>query len=318
MKLFKLLSALLVVLILVIASFYIFNKFIPTQLPIPKKVILEENVRIEDKTEKSKHYNPFYDIKGDTNIIIWVNLPEYKLRYYENGKLKDSSKLIVGHYFAPILEKMSYELIVRPCFYPTPLEIENGYKYMGPEQSDEPEIPKNPMGRRKIILQDIYRIHGTNEPHYMGRNVSSGCTRAENKKLEEITDSIIKHLPIKKKTGKIGQSEYYTFTKPFRILQSYRLWNDLTIKDSILEFRAFKDIHRRLDMKATYGKAKVDLNVQGNAFLKEHLYLDLSHIGYNFNSNDDSLKMNKFWQQFLNKLRINKTNDTILTIKVPF
>lgn len=317
MKFIKLLAGLLLTFALAITTFILYSKL--TQIKVIKHHLAPSRTIVTSELlGNSRHYNPYYDTKGDTNITIWINLPEYKLRYYENGIIKDSSKLIVGHYFAPVLEKISYELIVRPCFYPTPLEIENGYKYMGPEQTNEPEIPKNPMGRRKIILYDIYRIHGTNEPHFMGKNVSSGCTRAENKKLEEITDSIINHLPIKKKTGKSGQSEYYTFVKPFRILQSYRLWNDLTLKDSFLEFRAFKDIHRRLDMTETYGKAKVELNVKGNAFLKEHLYQDLNHIGIDFTNNSDSLKMNLFWQQFVKILRNNKKNDTIINIKLPF
>jgi lipoprotein-anchoring transpeptidase ErfK/SrfK len=56
----------------------------------------------------------------------------------------------------------------------------------------EPHLPismvggiKNPLGARALYLYDgrkdtLYRIHGTNEPWTIGRNVSSGCIRMTN------------------------------------------------------------------------------------------------------------------------------------------
>ena len=41
--------------------------------------------------------------------------------------------------------------------------------------------PGNPLGARALYLgSSLYRIHGTNEPHTIGRNVSSGCIRMMN------------------------------------------------------------------------------------------------------------------------------------------
>jgi lipoprotein-anchoring transpeptidase ErfK/SrfK len=41
--------------------------------------------------------------------------------------------------------------------------------------------PNNPMGARALYLGDtLYRIHGTNEPWYMGTARSSGCIRMTN------------------------------------------------------------------------------------------------------------------------------------------
>lgn len=41
--------------------------------------------------------------------------------------------------------------------------------------------PENPLGARALYLgSSLYRIHGTNEPHTIGRNVSSGCIRMMN------------------------------------------------------------------------------------------------------------------------------------------
>jgi lipoprotein-anchoring transpeptidase ErfK/SrfK len=45
--------------------------------------------------------------------------------------------------------------------------------------------PENPLGARALYLwqgkkDTLYRIHGTNEPETIGRNVSSGCIRLTN------------------------------------------------------------------------------------------------------------------------------------------
>ncbi|MBX9759990.1 MAG: L,D-transpeptidase [Beijerinckiaceae bacterium] len=45
--------------------------------------------------------------------------------------------------------------------------------------------PDNPLGARALYLYQgnrdtLYRIHGTNEPEKIGRNVSSGCIRMRN------------------------------------------------------------------------------------------------------------------------------------------
>jgi lipoprotein-anchoring transpeptidase ErfK/SrfK len=45
--------------------------------------------------------------------------------------------------------------------------------------------PQNPMGARALYLYDgnkdtLYRIHGTNQPEYIGHAISSGCIRMTN------------------------------------------------------------------------------------------------------------------------------------------
>ena len=46
--------------------------------------------------------------------------------------------------------------------------------------------PANPLGARALYLgSSLYRIHGTNEPHTIGQDVSSGCIRMMN---EDVVD----------------------------------------------------------------------------------------------------------------------------------
>ncbi|MBR0692920.1 L,D-transpeptidase [Bradyrhizobium lablabi] len=56
---------------------------------------------------------------------------------------------------------------------------------LGPYPSRVPGGPANPLGARAIYLYQgnkdtLYRIHGTNQPEYIGQAISSGCIRMTN------------------------------------------------------------------------------------------------------------------------------------------
>jgi len=68
-----------------------------------------------------------------------------------------------------------------PAWVPTPEikhRLANIPDYVSPG-------PHNPMGARALYLYQgdkdtLYRIHGTNQPEYIGRAISSGCIRMTN------------------------------------------------------------------------------------------------------------------------------------------
>jgi lipoprotein-anchoring transpeptidase ErfK/SrfK len=68
-----------------------------------------------------------------------------------------------------------------PSWVPTPeikRRLGNLPDYVGPG-------PQNPMGARALYLYEgnkdtLYRIHGTNQPEYIGHAISSGCIRMTN------------------------------------------------------------------------------------------------------------------------------------------
>ena len=58
-----------------------------------------------------------------------------------------------------------------------------------------PGGPENPLGARALYLwqgkkDTLYRIHGTNEPWTIGRNVSSGCIRMVNDDVIDLYERI--------------------------------------------------------------------------------------------------------------------------------
>ena len=73
-----------------------------------------------------------------------------------------------------------------PSWTPTPGE----HARLGPIPAFVTGGPQNPMGARGLYLYSggkdtQYRIHGTNQPEYIGRAISSGCIRMTN---EDVID----------------------------------------------------------------------------------------------------------------------------------
>jgi lipoprotein-anchoring transpeptidase ErfK/SrfK len=67
---------------------------------------------------------------------------------------------------------------------------QNEQRRLGPLPSYVPGGARNPMGARALYLyaggkDTLYRIHGTNQPEYIGRAISSGCIRVTN---EDVID----------------------------------------------------------------------------------------------------------------------------------
>src|ERR1700675_540147 len=73
-----------------------------------------------------------------------------------------------------------------PDWIPTP-EIQ---ARLGPYPPRTARGPANPLGARALYLYEgnkdtLYRIHGTNQPEYIGQAISSGCIRMTN---EDVID----------------------------------------------------------------------------------------------------------------------------------
>ena len=76
-----------------------------------------------------------------------------------------------------------------PDWIPTP-DIQ---ARLGPFPDRVPGGPANPLGARALYLfqgktDTLYRIHGTNQPQYIGQAVSSGCIRMTNEDVIDLFD----------------------------------------------------------------------------------------------------------------------------------
>jgi len=61
--------------------------------------------------------------------------------------------------------------------------------------------PHNPMGARALYLFEgsrdtLYRIHGTNQPEYIGHAISSGCIRMTNEDVIDLFNRVKIGAPV--------------------------------------------------------------------------------------------------------------------------
>ena len=66
---------------------------------------------------------------------------------------------------------------------------------LGPYPARVTGGPANPLGARAIYLYQgnkdtLYRIHGTNQPEYIGQAISSGCIRMTNEDVIDLYDRV--------------------------------------------------------------------------------------------------------------------------------
>lgn len=78
-----------------------------------------------------------------------------------------------------------------PDWIPTP-EIQ---ARLGPYPARVAGGPANPLGARALYLyagnkDTLYRIHGTNQPEYIGQAISSGCIRMTNEDVIDLFDRV--------------------------------------------------------------------------------------------------------------------------------
>ncbi|WGD48881.1 L,D-transpeptidase [Bradyrhizobium sp. CB1650] len=78
-----------------------------------------------------------------------------------------------------------------PDWIPTP-EIQ---ARLGPYPRRVAGGPANPLGARALYLyagnkDTLYRIHGTNQPEYIGQAISSGCIRMRNEDVIDLFDRV--------------------------------------------------------------------------------------------------------------------------------
>ena len=73
--------------------------------------------------------------------------------------------------------------------------------------------PQNPMGARALYLFEgnkdtLYRIHGTNQPEYIGQAISSGCIRMTNEDVIDLYKRVKQGTVVVVLAPKQGDSPY--------------------------------------------------------------------------------------------------------------
>ena len=84
-----------------------------------------------------------------------------------------------------------------PAWHPTPSEQAR----LGPLPEYVTGGPHNPMGARAMYLfangkDTLFRIHGTNQPEYIGEAISSGCIRMTNEDVIDLYSRVKLGSPV--------------------------------------------------------------------------------------------------------------------------
>ena len=185
---------------------------------------------------------------------IVINLPELRLYYFPPshnvvmtepvalGKLGWSTPLIVTEVIEKIKdppwvvpESIMWRSMQRGIYLP---------KVMPPG-------PKNPLGKFALRLGEwSILIHGTIQPHLIGKRVSSGCIRMYQEDIEYLFQTVAKGTPVRiidypYKVGWLGRDLYLEAHMPFLEVRG-------TIDDELEKIR-------QLVLTVTYNRpAKVD------------------------------------------------------------
>jgi lipoprotein-anchoring transpeptidase ErfK/SrfK len=134
--------------------------------------------------------------------LVFVSIPELKLvlrnwsgqdvRTYRIAGPRKDEKFLPNK---PRLVGEVKRVIIDPWWYPTGDTRDDYLETKGvvlPEKIG-PNDPLNAMGKAKIIIQfagysEPIRIHGTNQPHTIGRRASRGCIRMLNRDILELSE----------------------------------------------------------------------------------------------------------------------------------
>ncbi len=119
---------------------------------------------------------------------IVINIPSCTLKLLYNNNLIKEYPVGVGYsakYKTPMGEYKVLSKIIDPIWE---------HPYDPPGKTRIKNLEQNPLGTRWIGFHSdgngYYGMHGTNEPQSIGKFVSHGCVRMQNKAIEEIFDLI--------------------------------------------------------------------------------------------------------------------------------
>jgi lipoprotein-anchoring transpeptidase ErfK/SrfK len=97
--------------------------------------------------------------------------------------------------------------------WPTWTPTAGEHQRLGPLPNVVPGGPQNPMGARAMYLyvngkDTLFRIHGTNQPQYIGQSISSGCIRLTNEDVIDLYNRVKMGMPIVVLAPGAGDSPY--------------------------------------------------------------------------------------------------------------
>jgi lipoprotein-anchoring transpeptidase ErfK/SrfK len=130
---------------------------------------------------------------GQPDIRITLNVPSFRLTFWQNGKEVKSYFVGVGLKDHPIYigDRNATDVIWNPDWIPPSSKWVSEIKGVRPGEVIKASDPRNPLGKMKISLGDSYLIHQARGTGDLGNLVSHGCVRMLRSDLYDLADKII-------------------------------------------------------------------------------------------------------------------------------
>lgn len=127
------------------------------------------------------------------DIRITLNLPSFRLTFWQNGKEVKSYYVGVGMKEHPLYigDRKATEIIWNPAWIPPASGWVREMKGVSPGEVIKASDPRNPLGKMKIPLGDSFLIHQARGAGDLGNLVSHGCVRMLRSELYDLAEKII-------------------------------------------------------------------------------------------------------------------------------
>jgi hypothetical protein len=169
-----------------------------SQTPSPQPTTSQQTAADRNESERSDKLTGGRVEVGDfepdqPDIRVTLNVPSFRLTFWQNGKEVTSYYVGVGMKEHPIYigDREANELIWNPAWIPPDSDWVSEIKTVQPGEIIKASDPRNPLGKMKIPLGDRYLIHQAAGINDLGNLVSHGCVRMLRSELYDLAEKII-------------------------------------------------------------------------------------------------------------------------------
>ncbi|HEU4595635.1 MAG TPA: L,D-transpeptidase [Pyrinomonadaceae bacterium] len=142
-------------------------------------------------------------VAGEPDIRLTLNVPSFRLTFWQNGKEVKSYSVGVGMKEYPIYigDREATQVIWNPSWIPPASTWVRASKGIKVGEVIKASDPRNPLGKLKIPLGDAYLIHQAAKATDPGNLVSHGCVRMLRADLYDLAEKIIaaRSVPVSRK-----------------------------------------------------------------------------------------------------------------------
>ena len=213
------------------------------------------------------------------DIRITLNVPSFRLTFWQNGKEVKSYYIGVGMKEHPLYigDREATQIIWNPDWIPPDSDWVDEIKGVQPGEVIKASDPRNPLGKLKIPLGGNYLIHQAAKLSDVGNLVSHGCVRMPRPDLYDLADKIIIARSAKVSRKRIEAAKRSSKMLVVRLPEAIPVdinYDTLVVEDNVLHI--YPDVYNRgtnrpSQLRAELQAANVDVANLSDATIKQML-----------------------------------------------